>query len=131
MSTEYLVRVQARFEAAHFLRSYRGITEPLHGHSYLVEAELASASGKLDEDAIAVDFVASKRELDRLAKVLDYTCINDVEPFVSINPSAENVAAWFHRELSQALVNESAIVRSITLWEGPNSSVKYTPGGSS
>ncbi|MGZ7078042.1 MAG: 6-carboxytetrahydropterin synthase, partial [Thermoanaerobaculia bacterium] len=34
------MRVEARFEAAHFLREYRGISEPLHGHSYKVEAEL-------------------------------------------------------------------------------------------
>ena len=29
----FTVRVSARFEAAHFLREYRGISEPLHGHS--------------------------------------------------------------------------------------------------
>ena len=34
----YSVRVEARFESAHYLREYRGISEPLHGHSYKVEA---------------------------------------------------------------------------------------------
>ncbi|MGZ5476312.1 MAG: 6-pyruvoyl trahydropterin synthase family protein, partial [Thermoanaerobaculia bacterium] len=32
----YSVRVEARFESAHYLREYRGISEPLHGHSYKV-----------------------------------------------------------------------------------------------
>lgn len=126
MEDKYVVRIEARFESAHFLRSYRGITEPLHGHSYKVEAEVVSPSGELDEDDLAVDFVASKRELEGLAKKLDYGCINDVEPFTTINPSAENIASWFHRELSSALAGV-AVVRAITLWEGPFNSVTYRP----
>src|SRR5205807_8409999 len=75
---EFVVRVEARFEAAHFLREYRGTSEPLHGHSYKVEAELAGRGGGVDGDAIAVDFVSAKRKLEALAKRLDYGCINDV-----------------------------------------------------
>jgi 6-pyruvoyltetrahydropterin/6-carboxytetrahydropterin synthase len=128
MPAEFAVRVEARFESAHYLRSYRGITEPLHGHSYKVEAELVGAVASLDDDAIAVDFVAAKRELERLAKHLDYGCINDVAPFTELNPSAENIARWFQRELTEALRAERAIVRSVTIWEGPVNSVTYTPG---
>jgi len=120
----FTVRVEARFEAAHFLREYRGISEPLHGHSYKVEAELAGKGGGVDADAIAVDFVSAKRKLEGLAKKLDYGCINDVAPFDAINPSAENIAQWFHRELSHAIANEG-IVNAITLWEGPVNSVTY------
>src|SRR5256885_16191532 len=109
MSGRFAVRVEARFEAAHFLREYRGISEPLHGHSYKVEADLALRGGGIDADAIAVDFVSAKRKLDVLAKKLDYGCINDVAPFDSINPSAENIAEWFHRELSSAVEDEHAI----------------------
>ncbi len=127
MSGQFSVHIEARFEAAHNLRSYRGVSEPLHGHSYKVVAELAGRSGELDEDAIAVDFVSSKRALERLAKRLDYGYINEVEPFTTINPSAENIAAWFHRELTSALAGEDAVVRSITLWEGPLNFVTFVP----
>ena len=123
----HTVSIEARFEAAHNLRTYRGIAEPLHGHSYRVIAELTSISGELDEDAIAVDFVSSKRELERLAKKLDYGYINEVEPFTMLNPSAENIASWFHRELTDALRDEGAVVRSITLWEGPVNFVTFVP----
>ena len=123
----FSVRVEARFEAAHFLREYRGISEPLHGHSYKVEAELAGRSGGVDEDAIAVDFVSAKKKLEALAKRLDYGCINDVEPFTEMNPSAENIAAWFHRELSSAVAEENAIVTAVTVWEGPVNSVTFVP----
>jgi len=121
----YVVRVEARFEAAHYLREYRGISEPLHGHSYKVEAELAARGGGVDQDAIAVDFVSAKRKLETLAKKLDYGCINDVAPFDRINPSAENIAQWFARELGAAVADENARVVAVTIWEGPVNSVRY------
>ena len=121
----YVVRVEARFEAAHFLREYRGISEPLHGHSYKVEAELAAARGGVDADAIAVDFVSARRKLEVLAKRLDYGCINDVAPFDKINPSAENIAQWFAQELGAAVADEHARVVAVTIWEGPVNSVRY------
>lgn len=126
-SGNYSVRVEARFEAAHFLREYRGISEPLHGHSYKVEADLIARGGGLDEDAIAVDFVSARRKLEVLAKKLDYGCINDIPPFTEINPSAENIAQWFATELQSAVNDENAIVTAVTIWEGPVNSVTYTP----
>jgi len=48
-----------------------------------------------------------------------------VPPFDNINPSAENIAQWFHRELSDAVASENAVVRAITLWEGPVNSVTF------
>lgn len=126
MPAKYTVRVEARFEAAHYLREYRGISEPLHGHSYKVEADLAGRGGGLDADAIAVDFVSAKRKLETLAKKLDYGCINDVPPFTEVNPSAENIAEWFARELQAAVEDESAVVVAVTVWEGPVNSVTLT-----
>jgi 6-pyruvoyltetrahydropterin/6-carboxytetrahydropterin synthase len=128
MSASYVIRVEARFEAAHFLREYRGISEPLHGHSYKVEADLAGEEGGVDADAIAVDFVTAKQKLETLAKRLDYKCINDVAPFDALNPSAENIASWFASELQEQLRNEKAVVLAVTIWEGPVNCVTYRPG---
>src|SRR5438876_3820885 len=124
---EFSVRVEARFEAAHFLREYRGISEPLHGHSYKVEAEVAARGGGVDSDAIAVDFISARRKLEALAKRLDYGCINDVAPFDQINLSAENIAQWFWRELSAEVAAENALVSAVTIWEGPVNSVTFRP----
>ncbi len=126
-SPSFSVRVSARFEAAHYLREYRGISEPLHGHSYKVEADLAALTGGVDSDAIAVDFVSARHKLEALAKTLDYGCINDVPPFDRINPSAENIAQWFARELGSAIAGEDAVVRAVTIWEGPVNSVTFRP----
>ena len=48
MSGKFSIRIEARFESAHFLRSYRGVAEPLHGHSYKVEAVLSAAGAGVD-----------------------------------------------------------------------------------
>jgi 6-pyruvoyltetrahydropterin/6-carboxytetrahydropterin synthase len=128
---DFSVRVEARFEAAHFLREYRGISEPLHGHSYKVEAELAGEGGGLDTDAIAVDFVSARRKLQQLAATLDYGCINDIPPFDTVNPSAENIAEWFAVELQNSVANEGAVVLAVTLWEGPVNAVTYRPRATS
>ncbi len=45
-----------------------------------------------------------------------------------INPSAENIAEWFHRELSSAVAGENAVVTAITVWEGPVNSVTFRAG---
>ena len=127
MPGKFSVRVEARFEAAHYLREYRGISEPLHGHSYKVEAELIARGGGLDQDAIAVDFVSAKRKLEALAKTLDYGCINDIAPFTEINPSAENIAEWFAAELQRSVDDENAVVTAVTVWEGPVNSVTFVP----
>ena len=127
MPGKYTVRVEARFEAAHYLREYRGISEPLHGHSYKVEADLEARGGGVDSDAIAVDFVSAGRKLATLARRLDYGCINDVPPFTEVNPSAENIAAWFAAELQNAVADENARVVAVTIWEGPVNSVTYVP----
>lgn len=127
MPAEFTVRVEARFESAHYLREYRGISEPLHGHSYKVEADLAARGGGVDRDAIAVDFVSAKRKLEQLAKRLDYACINDIAPFTEVNPSAENIAEWFARELGAAVADEDAVIVAVTVWEGPVNSVTYRP----
>jgi 6-pyruvoyltetrahydropterin/6-carboxytetrahydropterin synthase len=125
----YSVRIEARFESAHFLREYRGISEPLHGHSYKVVAELAGIRDGIDEDDIAVDFVSARRQLETLARRLDYGCINDIPPFTERNPTAENIAAWFHEELSALVAEESAVVTAITIWEGPSNAVTYRAAG--
>jgi 6-pyruvoyltetrahydropterin/6-carboxytetrahydropterin synthase len=125
MRGTFTVRVEARFESAHYLRSYRGTAEPLHGHSYKVEAELGVAGGGVDHEAISIDFIAAEEALARLARRFHYGCINDIEPFTEMNPTAENLAAWFAEELGRELAGEKAAVRSLTLWEGPLHSVVY------
>jgi 6-pyruvoyltetrahydropterin/6-carboxytetrahydropterin synthase len=120
----FVIRVEARFEAAHNLRQYYGKPEPLHGHSWRIEARIESAG--LDQEAISIDYVKVKDALEALAKKLDYTYINEVPPFTRVNPSSENIARWFFEGLNRRGLLGKSVLAEVTLWEGPFNSLTYS-----
>jgi len=122
----YLLRVRARFEAAHHLTSYRGAVEPVHGHSWQVEAALAA--GELDAEGMAGDFVAVQAALRELAALLDHRDLNAVPPFDRLSPTTERVAAWFFDRLRERLAAAPASLVEVTVWAGPDCSATYRPG---
>ena len=121
----FVVSVQAHYDSAHFLRNYRGKCERLHGHRYVVE--LALAADELDEAGIAYDFVEVKRELRRLADGLDHENLNDLEPFIEVEPSAENQARYFFNELKKSLPSDMAeSMVYVRVWETPTQWAQYS-----
>jgi 6-pyruvoyltetrahydropterin/6-carboxytetrahydropterin synthase len=122
----YLLRVRARFEAAHHLTSYRGAAEPVHGHSWRVEAVLAA--GDLDGEGMAADFVAVQTALREVAAGLDHRDINGIPPFDRLSPTTERIAAWFFARLQERLPEAPATLAEVTVWEGPDCSATYRPG---
>lgn len=121
----YRLKIRSRFEAAHHLTSYRGEPEPVHGHSWQVEALLESP--RLDDEGMAFDFVAVKRALDELSSRFDHGEINAVAPFDRQSPTTEHLARWFFSELRERL--PGAPFRAVTVWEGPDCSATFLPGG--
>lgn len=119
----YLLRVRAGFEAAHHLTSYRGAPEPVHGHSWQVEAVLAT--DRLDGEGMAYDFVAVRRALLEIAAALDHGDVNTVPPFDFLSPTTERIAAWFHERLGERLPDAPLV--EVTVWEGPFCSATYRP----
>ena len=119
----YTLRVRGRFEAAHHLDPYRGGTEPIHGHSWRVEAELTTDG--LDGDGLAFDFVEVKAALHELTARFDHQHINTVPPFDRQSPTTEHLAMWFFERLQAAL--PEAPLTTVTVWEGPDCSASYQP----
>ena len=119
----YTLRVTARFEAAHHLTSYKGAPEPVHRHSWQVEAVLETAA--LDAEGMAWDFVEVQGALRDLAARLDHRDINTVPPFDRVSPTTERIAAWLFAELKDRL--PGAPLAAVTLWEGPNCSATFRP----
>jgi 6-pyruvoyltetrahydropterin/6-carboxytetrahydropterin synthase len=124
----YRVTVSARFEAAHKLMDYPGGPEPLHGHSYEVEAVLESRD--LQQYDLAVDFLAAKKALASIAKEFDYKYINEHPAFVGRNTSAENLARYFAERLETTGVLGWTGVAEVTVREGPENRATYIPGRS-
>lgn len=120
----YTLKVHAQFCSAHALRDYPGDCRRLHGHNWKVETEVAAQV--LDDIGIAIDFKAIKAATRQLADRLDHQFLNDIEPFDRINPTAENLASWFYRQLSANLNSANVHVNAVTLWETDNACVSYT-----
>jgi len=121
----YRVTVTARFEAAHNLIDYAGGHEPLHGHSYRVEAVLEAE--KLQQYDLAVDFVPAKKALEAIAREFDYGYINDHAAFRGRNTSAENLARYFAERLEASGALGWSRVAEVTVWEGPDNRAGFRP----
>jgi len=117
------VSVREHFDAAHYLRGYRGKCENLHGHRFQVMVTVRTAD--VDEIGLAFDFVELKRHLREILERLDHTCLNEVPPFDSINPSSENIAATICNELEKRLTGIS--ISSVQVCESPEACVTYLP----
>ncbi len=120
----YQISVEQHFDAAHFLRGYRGKCEALHGHRFRVVVRIETSG--LDDIGLAYDFVELKQHLAQVISKFDHTCLNDVPPFDKINPSSENIAATIYKELKPKLAGVS--IAAVEVWESPQTGVIYTPG---
>jgi len=119
----YHVTIQTHFSSAHYLRNYHGRCENLHGHNWKVEVEVAAS--ELDAMGMGVDFRVIKQAARDIAERLDHRYLNDLEAFARVNPTAENIAAYFYNELSAQLNNERIRVHAVTLWETERACVRY------
>ena len=121
----YQVSVEQHFDAAHFLRGYRGKCEALHGHRFRVVVRVKAS--EVDDVGLAYDFVELKRHLGDILSRFDHTCLNDVPPFDKVNPSSENIASTIYNELQSKLAGAPVSLACVEVWESPQSGVAYSP----
>ncbi|MBA7656005.1 6-carboxy-5,6,7,8-tetrahydropterin synthase [subsurface metagenome] len=121
----YQVSVEQHFDAAHFLRGYRGKCEALHGHRF--RAVVKVNASEVDDVGMAYDFAELKRHLRDILARFDHTCLNDVPPFDKINPSSENIASAIYNELKARLAGAPVSLACVEVWESPHTGVVYSP----
>lgn len=121
----YRVSVRQHFDAAHYLRGYKGKCERLHGHRFEVVVTLEAR--ELNEIGLAYDFTELKKHLHEIMGRFDHACLNDLEPFDKINPSSENIAATIYRELEPTLEGKPVSISSVEVWESPECWATYIP----
>jgi 6-pyruvoyltetrahydropterin/6-carboxytetrahydropterin synthase len=123
VAARYTLKILADFASAHTLRDYPGACARMHGHNWKIEVEVVAE--QLDEVGMGVDFKVIKKATRDIADRLDHRYLNDLEPFSRINPTAENIAAYFHRELSAQLNSPGIRVHAVTLWETERACVRF------
>jgi 6-pyruvoyltetrahydropterin/6-carboxytetrahydropterin synthase len=123
VAARYNLKIVTDFASAHTLRDYPGACSRMHGHNWKVEAEVVAT--RLDEVGMGVDFKVIKQATRAIAERLDHRYLNELEPFTAVNPTAENIAAYFYKELSEQLNSEHVRVQAVTLWETERACVRY------
>ena len=121
----YEISKEQDFDAAHFLRGYKGKCEALHGHRFRVVVKVKSST--VDEIGIAYDFTELKGHLRDILSRFDHTCLNDVPPFDKINPSSENIASTIYDGPKPKLAGAPVSISCVEVWESPQSGVVYSP----
>lgn len=113
------VMIQMSFSSAHYLRNYVGKCANLHGHNYKVEVH--ARGRKLDQVGMLIDFADLKAATKQVVDYLDHRNINDLPPFDrEINSTAEEIAAYFLREVGAQINNDRLQVYQVRLWETDN-----------
>jgi len=120
----YELTVKGHFDAAHHLYGYPGECRNLHGHTWDVEVTVASE--ELDEIGIVYDFKSLKSDLASVLDDYDHVLINEVAPFGTLSPTAENLARIIAERLS-AVVDQRVRVVEVVVWESPIAKLAYRP----
>lgn len=123
----YEVTVEDSFAAGHYLRNYRGKCENPHGHNYKVRVTLRGA--ELDKAGLLLDFKDLKEVMKDVIDRLDHQMLNEIEPFKTLNPSAENLAKYFYDQASARLklvTNGRVDVSDVTIWETDTTNARYS-----
>lgn len=119
----YKTFIEARFSAAHRINGYEGKCGNLHGHTWKVRVQ--AQTDRIDNIGISIDFRELRRITESVLEYLDHQLINEVSPFDSENPTAENLAKYIYREVSGQLPGDIGI-DEVTVWESDNYAVIYS-----
>ncbi|MGI6262840.1 MAG: 6-carboxytetrahydropterin synthase QueD [Succiniclasticum sp.] len=107
------------FDAAHYLPSYNGKCEHLHGHTYRL---VVMVDGRPDEEGMVIDFTKLKQLVqERVLSKMDHQLLNDLLP----NPSAENIAMWVWDQLAEPLSAPNHHLYEVQVWETRTSGCIY------
>ncbi len=121
------ITVEESFAAGHYLRDYKGKCENPHGHNYKVRVTLAGS--ELDKAGLLVDFKDLKELMKPVIERLDHQMMNDLKPFATVNPSAENLAKHFYEETAaklKSVTNGRVRVKEVTVWETDSTTATYS-----
>ena len=118
----YRAQVKTHFDVAHFLRGYQGKCEKLHGHRFNVAILVETAT--LDDVGMSVDFTLLKKHFKEVVGRFDHVNLNETAPFDVVNPTSENLAAYFFQSM-KPLISPVKIKR-VKVWESPDAWASYS-----
>lgn len=125
----YELSVKGHFDAAHSLIGYPGECKNLHGHTWDVEVTVVGS--ELDGIDIIYDFKDLKADLASALEPLDHAYLNEIPPFDTLSPTAENLARVLYDALFDrvsAATDARVSLKEVTVWESPIAKITYRRG---
>ena len=124
------VIVEQLFSAAHYLKDYPGKCAQIHGHNYKVQITVEGET--LDQLGMLIEFEVIKQAVAKWIDLFDHGFLNEIPPFDTNNPSAENLAKFFYDEVEGAIRQQgttaSTRVSYVRVFETEKCSAAYRPG---
>jgi len=123
MAGVYEMVIETHFSAAHRLEGYPGDCSRSHGHNWIVEVYVQCKA--LNTIGIGVDFRDIRAAVEDVLCNLDHFDLNELEPFQSVNPSAENIARYLYGEFSRKINANAIQVSKVKVSETPGTGAFY------
>ena len=73
------------------------------------------------------NFIQFKAAARQVLETLDHRLLNEQPPFVRVNPSAENIAAYIFREMKDSIAPPCTL-HAVTVYETPEMAATYREG---
>ena len=124
MPSCYTLKIVTDFAAAHTLRDYPGACSRMHGHNWKVEVEVSAA--ELDKTGMGLDFRLIRQTTEAIIERYDHQYLNEIAPFDTLNPTAENIAATIYRAVCEQLNDDRVRVSATTVWETDRACARYS-----
>lgn len=137
----YCIATEASFDAAHFLKNYKGKCKNIHGHRWKVVIKTTASALREDNeyDGMITDFKDIKRDLNEVVDKLDHTLIYEkgslckelealliAEGFelneVAFRPTAENFSRYFF----ETMCGKGYAVTETIVYETPANYASYS-----
>jgi len=72
-----------------------------------------------------MDFRLIKEATKRVLDELDHKFLNELDAFMNLNPSSENIARHIFTSLSRELNTENITITKVTAWESDSACASY------
>jgi 6-pyruvoyltetrahydropterin/6-carboxytetrahydropterin synthase len=119
----YELTIKTHFDAAHSLTGYPGECARLHGHSFKVDVLVQGEA--LNEIGILYDFKDLKTKVNAILDKFDHRHMNEIPPFDTVSPTAENLANYVWHELRRSGLPTGLRVSRVNVWESDTACISY------
>jgi len=109
--------------AAHQLRFAPGEGERLHGHNWRIKAVVRAR--ELAPSGWVIDFNHLGAVLRNLVEPYEHVFLNEIAPYETVNPTAENIARVVADALAEKLDDERVKVARVEVWENDTCCAVY------